>query len=145
VAAGTQGQIIANTDPFAEPANDPKPGQGRQRGPKRPRAKVASVRGPTRRALHEHRGRVLIRFYSVGRARGFLCRFDRQRHFKRCRSPKRYRVAPGKHVFWVRAIGMTGLRGPVAHEDIDIPPFCQGPNGPKFPSRPNFEGTICTR
>jgi hypothetical protein len=144
VAAGTQGQIIANSDPFAEqPANDKKPGKGEARGPKRPRVKIATVREPTSKALHRHKGRVLIRFYSVGRARGFLCKFDHQRHFKHCRSPKRYRVEPGKHVFRVRAIGMTGLRGPVAREDIDIPPFCKGSFG--LPHSPRNLSTICTR
>ena len=141
VASGTQGQIIANSDPFAEPppAQGQKQGKkGKARGPKRPRTKVATVRQPTSGALHKHRGRVKIRFYSVGRARGFLCKFDHQRHFKRCRSPKRYPIDTGRHMFWVRAIGMTGLRGPVTREEIFIPPFCKNHFG-----RPL--GTICTR
>jgi hypothetical protein len=141
VASGTQGQIIASSDPFSQPppAQGQKQGKkGKARGPKRPRTKVATVRLPFSRALHEHRGRVKIRFYSVGRARGFLCKFDHQRHFKRCRSPKRYPIDTGRHMFWVRAIGMTGLRGPVTREEIFIPPFCKNNFG-------RLLGTICTR
>jgi hypothetical protein len=141
VASGTQGQIIASSDPFSQPppAQGQKQGKkGKARGPKRPRTKIATVRQPTSGALHKHRGRVKIRFYSVGRARGFLCRFDHQRHFKRCRSPKRYPIDTGRHMFSVRAIGMTGLKGPVTREEIFIPPFCKNHFG-----RPL--GTICTR
>jgi uncharacterized membrane protein len=146
VAAGTQGQIIAKSDPFADPpAQGKKTGKkgGKVRGPKRPRTKIATVRLPFGKALHEHRGRVKIRFYSVGRAQGFLCKFDKQRHFKPCSSPKRYPIDPGKHVFWVRATGMTGLKGPVAREGIYIPPFCKSSFGP--PPSGRFLGTICTR
>jgi hypothetical protein len=40
---------------------------------------------------------------------------------RRCQSPKRYRRVPiGEHVFRVRAIGVTGLRGPIALERFQV-------------------------
>ncbi len=70
-------------------------------------------------------GKVLVRFYSRDGARGFLCKLDRG-HFRPCRSPKRYRMGDGNHVFHVKAIGYTGLRGPVAVERFTIGPICEG-------------------
>jgi hypothetical protein len=62
--------------------------------------------------------RVRFRFHALGLARGVECRLDR-RHFRRCHSPKVYRrVGRGDHIFSVRAIGPTGLRGPVAQEHV---------------------------
>lgn len=54
------------------------------------------------------RARVVFRFGAPGRGLRFQCRLDRQR-FKLCRSPKVYRLQPGKHRFRVRAV-----RGKVA-------------------------------
>jgi hypothetical protein len=34
--------------------------------------------------------------------------------YRRCRSPLRYWVPVGRHVLRVRAIGLSGLRGPAA-------------------------------
>jgi hypothetical protein len=44
--------------------------------------------------------------------RGFECKRD-QTPYQRCHSPLRYWVPLGLHHFRVRAIGATGLRGPV--------------------------------
>jgi hypothetical protein len=57
---------------------------------------------------------VRFRFFARHRVqvRGYLCKLD-MRRMKRCGSPKPYRVGLGRHVFRVRAIGWTGLRGPV--------------------------------
>ena len=72
----------------------------------------------------------MIRFHSVGRAHGFLCSLDGGR-FKRCHSPKRYILAhTGNHLFKVRAIGSTGLKGSITREIIEIPPFCTRPPKP---------------
>jgi hypothetical protein len=61
-----------------------------------------------------------FRFYANAKVRGFLCRLDKQ-PIRRCQSPKRYRRVPtGRHVFRVRAIGVTGLRGPVALEHFRV-------------------------
>lgn len=60
-----------------------------------------------------HSTKVLFRFFVRNHAqvRGFVCKLDK-RPLRRCRSPKGYRVGLGRHVFRVRAIGWTGLRGP---------------------------------
>jgi hypothetical protein len=58
----------------------------------------------------------MFRFFARHRVKvdGFVCKLDR-RPLKRCRSPKRYRhIGLGRHVFRVRAIGWTGLKGPAA-------------------------------
>ncbi|HET6830097.1 MAG TPA: hypothetical protein VFH44_01985, partial [Solirubrobacterales bacterium] len=61
----------------------------------------------------QRRARVRFRFEAKGaEARGFECRLD-DGTFRRCSSPKRYRVRPGRHRFRVRAIAATGERGPV--------------------------------
>ena len=64
-----------------------------------------------------------IRFYAKGKVRGFSCKLDR-RPFRPCRSPKRYRLGVGKHVFMVRATGLTGLEGPITREPFRIYPAC---------------------
>jgi len=119
VVSGARGQIFVNTNPFAPPPPAAKKRKRRKRYAKRPRAKIATIKLPFPEAVEEHRARVRIRFYSVGRARGFVCKFDHRR-FRRCRSPKRYPVGIGKHIFRVRAIGAGGRRGPAAHEEIRI-------------------------
>jgi hypothetical protein len=69
----------------------------------------------------------MIRFHSVGRAYGFLCSFDGRR-LRPCRSPEHYRVDhTGTHIFRVRAIGSTGLKGPLTRERIEIPLLCTDP------------------
>jgi hypothetical protein len=110
-AAGNR--IFTSTDPFAVA---PKPStQRKTRRPKRPKVRLAHVdRVHTRTATGWTSMR--FRFYANGKVRGFLCQLDK-RPFSRCRSPKRYRrVSVGRHVFRVRAIGLTGLRGPIARD-----------------------------
>jgi hypothetical protein len=127
---GARGQILSSTDPFAKidpkKAANPggKSGKGRRRGPKRPRSKIVRVLLPFKRQVHHHHGKVMIRFHSVGRAYGFVCKLDRHR-WRPCRSPKRMLVRVGKHVFRVRAIGSTGLRGPAAVEHFQLGPYCK--------------------
>jgi hypothetical protein len=135
VIVGARGQIFTSIDPFAkEPSRQEGRGgkgrKGRHRGPKRPRSKIVRVFLPVKKQVHHHHGRVLIRFHSVGRAYGFVCKLDRQ-HWRRCRSPKHMRVRVGKHVFRVRAIGSTGRRGPAAVERFQLGPYCSG----TFPPR----------
>jgi hypothetical protein len=125
--AGSRGRILTNSAPFARATqSEAKPRRRKRR--KRPRAKVASLLTPPRRQLEAHRGRVFIRFYSRDGARGFVCKLDRH-DFRPCRSPVHYRVTVGRrvarhHVFRVRAIGYTGLRGPVTVERFTIYPLC---------------------
>lgn len=137
--AVNRGQIYTSGDPFAAPPTPVgkkgrrKRGKGRKR-PKRPRTTIAMQPFQVGVQLHP-KERVLFRFYARNHAqvRGFVCKLDRQ-PAKRCRSPKRFRVGLGRHVFRVRAIGWTGLRGPaeVARFRVCRPqpmPFCIGQPG----------------
>jgi hypothetical protein len=135
VLVGARGQIFTGVSPF-DPNSTPIKRGSKQR--LRPRVKIASIHLPFRRQLENGNGRVLIRFYARGGARGFECRFDRRR-YSRCRSPKRYPVTVGRHRFFARAIGYTGLRGPVTREVIKIPPLCT-PAGRPAGARPAICG-----
>lgn len=130
--AAANGTVLTSTNPFeaATPANAT---QGKRvRGSKRPRTILARVDRKRVRTA-KRRLRVRFRFYSVGKARGFVCKRDR-RPYRPCSSPVAYWAGLGKHVFRVRAVGRTGLRGPVAldrfrivSEDSKCP--CGGPFG----------------
>jgi hypothetical protein len=61
---------------------------------------------------HQRQVRVRFRFEAKGEARGFECRLDDGR-FRRCSSPRKYRVPRGRHSFRVRAIATSGEPGPV--------------------------------
>lgn len=131
LVTGARGQIFTSTDPFAkagpvQSGGGRAGGHGRHRGPKRPHSKIVTVHLPRKRQVHHNHGKVMIRFHSVGRAHGFYCKLDRHR-WRRCHSPKRMRVRVGKHVFRVRAIGSTGLRGPAAVERFELGPYCTWP------------------
>ncbi|MGZ3472574.1 MAG: WD40/YVTN/BNR-like repeat-containing protein, partial [Isosphaeraceae bacterium] len=133
---GARGQIFTSSDPFAK-QSAPK-GPSRRRRPKRPRVRIASVHLPFRDEIRHHNGKVTIRFYARGRVRGFLCKLD-HKPFRRCRSPKRYQpVGVGRHVFQVKAIGMTGLRGPIAREPFTINRLCSEIRGRRKMA------TVCT-
>jgi uncharacterized membrane protein len=131
---GARGRILTNSAPFAKkaPAAVTKP-RGRRRK-KRPRVTIASLLQSSQRQIEAHRGKVLIRFYSREGARGFLCKLDRGR-FKPCRSPKRYPIRDGNHVFHVKAIGYTGLSGPVAVERFTVGNICEGRDHKTHPCR----------
>lgn len=135
---GARGQIFTSTDPFADPPA-PTKAEAKKRGPKRPRAKIATVKLPSNRAIEEHRAKVLVRFFARGRTGGFVCKFDK-RPYRRCSSPKRYPVKIGRHVFKVRAIGVTGLRGPAASAVIRITKPCSF-GGHQFAARPKTCGS----
>lgn len=114
-ASGNEGRLLVSGNPFdASPREAPRgaAAKKRKRRPKRPRTEIAAGPAPA----IEMAGRSLpvrFRFFARKRVqvRGFLCKLDR-RPLRRCRSPKIYRVGLGRHVFRVRAIGWTGLRGP---------------------------------
>lgn len=113
--AANDGQIVTSTNPFdADPISTPRKRRPPRKGPKRPRVQIA---GGPRGILIARHGKVSaqFRFFAKNHApvRGFVCRLD-GRQVKRCRSPKRYHVGPGWHRIRIRAIGSTGLRGPVA-------------------------------
>jgi hypothetical protein len=122
--AGSRGQILTNSAPFAKAAAPLTTPRGKRRR-KRPRVTIASLLEPSQRQIEAHRGKVMVRFYSRDGASGFLCKLDRG-YFRLCRSPKRYPVGDGNHVFRVKAIGFSGLRGPVAVERFTVGPICEG-------------------
>jgi hypothetical protein len=121
--SGAYGQIFTSSTPFAKGGNPPAPNPARRR-PKRPRARISRLHLPIRSGIHHGIGTVMVRFYAKGGARGFLCKLDRHA-FKPCRSPKHYRLHVGPHVLRVRAIGMTGLEGPIARETFFLGPHCE--------------------
>lgn len=123
---GALGQIFTSKTPFSATPEPQKPATVRQ--PKRPRVKIAKVLLPFREQIKRGNGRVTIRFYAKGKVRGFNCKLD-SRPFRPCRSPKRYRLGVGKHVFMVRATGLTGLKGPIARESFRIYPPCDTATG----------------
>jgi hypothetical protein len=113
---GADGRIFTNLAPFSTaPTSDGtgSAGEGkRRRAPRRPRTTL--VKGDAfREVTRRCRLKVRFRFYANGRVKGFVCKRDRG-PYRRCRSPLRYRVGLGEHILRVRAIGLTGLRGPVA-------------------------------
>lgn len=118
---GALGQIFTSENPFAADSEPKKSASVRR--PKRPRVRVAKVHLPFRKQIEQGNGRVTIRFYANGKVRGFSCKLD-QRPFRSCRSPKRYLVGVGKHVFRVRATGLTGLKGPITRESFRVYPPC---------------------
>jgi acetyl esterase/lipase len=69
----------------------------------------------------QRRVRVRFRFRMKGEARGFKCRLDDGR-FRRCSSPRKYRVPRGRHSFRVRAIGAGGEPGPVEQVRFRVVP-----------------------
>ncbi len=119
---GARGTILTSTDPFVqEPAKAPATpaGHGKKKkprqGPKRPRVQIAHVRLPRPADAERGQGKVMVRFYARGPLRRFECRLDAH-GFAPCRSPRRFQVGLGRHRLAIRAVGLAGLRGPLAAE-----------------------------
>lgn len=116
-AVGSRGRIFTSGNPFE--VEEPRGGK-RRGGPKRPRMKILRSDHFTRQSWTKGKGsRVTFRLRPYGRVRGFACRLDRRR-FRRCKSPLRIYAKLGHHVLRARAIGVTGLRGPVAKNRFAI-------------------------
>lgn len=114
VLVGASSRIFTATAPFAAPAPSPAGAGPAKRVRRRPRTHLVFAENFWKSTSTRHRRiKAHFRFYSRDGARGFLCRRDRGR-WHPCHSPLRYWVRPGHHVLRVRAIGQTGLRGPVA-------------------------------
>jgi hypothetical protein len=123
--AATKGKIFTSTNPFVPPPAEPKAKPKKKKpkkhkGPKRPRAIIASS-PPPGVEIAKGKAKVRFRFFAAKHAsvRGFVCKLD-QRKFKPCKSPKTYRAGFGKHVFKVRAVGWTRHRGPVAYDPFEV-------------------------
>lgn len=147
VVTGALGQILSSSDPFAVTPLAKKPEQARR--PKRPRVKVAKVKLPFHKQLERGTGHATIRFYANGKVASFSCKLDHG-PFRRCRSPKRYPIGVGHHVFSVRATGMTGLKGPLTRDRFIVYPLCGGGFGRKSGGavdaepRPKSRDQICS-
>lgn len=116
VLVGANSRIFTATDPFAAPAGG-SPGKRTRR---RPRTHLVFAEGFWKFSATRHRRiKARFHFYSRDGARGFLCKRDRGL-WRRCGSPLRYWVPIGRHVLRVRAIGPTGLRGPVASLRFEV-------------------------
>lgn len=124
VIAAAEGQIATSTDPFAKSGTTVPTKKKRLR--KRPRAIIAKV-DDWRYRTGKRRIRARFRFFARTPTRGFVCKLD-QRPYKSCKSPRHYWIGKGPHVFRVRAIGPTGLRGPAAIRHFKLhPPPKQAP------------------
>ena len=114
--AVNHGQIFTSHDPFVRSQEGTRSKQSRKRRPRPKRPRVRIARGPLP-GIELDRGKLTVhfRFFALHHAqvRGFVCKLDK-RPLKSCRSPKTYRVGYGRHHFRVRAVGWTGLRGPLA-------------------------------
>ncbi|HET9198854.1 MAG TPA: hypothetical protein VFN92_11450 [Solirubrobacterales bacterium] len=111
-AVGAKSRIFTTTDPFAAPAS-PTRASGK-RGRLRPRTIIVFAEHFWKFSMtRRQRVKARFRFYSRDGARAFLCKRDRG-PWRRCHSPLRYWAPIGRHALRVRAVGRTGLRGPVA-------------------------------
>lgn len=82
------------------------------KAPPASRVRVLDRPKPSIKLRHGKRAEVRFRFDAAGAVSSFVCRLD-QHSFRRCSSPKRYQVKPGRHKFRVAAIAAGGERGPV--------------------------------
>jgi hypothetical protein len=111
---GADSRIFTATDPFAAPAPSPSTGSPGKRTKQRPRIHLVFAEHFWKFSITKRRHiKARFRFYSRDGARAFLCKPDRRR-WRRCHSPLRYWAPVGHHILRVRAIGVTGLRGPIA-------------------------------
>ncbi|HSC20958.1 MAG TPA: carboxypeptidase regulatory-like domain-containing protein [Solirubrobacterales bacterium] len=67
----------------------------------------------TRIVTRHRQARVSFRFFAREAGVRFTCKSDRQ-NWRSCRSPQRFAVPAGRHVFRVKALGRTGEVGPPA-------------------------------
>ncbi|HWN72394.1 MAG TPA: hypothetical protein VNN15_01140 [Solirubrobacterales bacterium] len=115
---GANSRIFTATDPFATPAPSTSPPHEHSR--RRPRTHLVFAEHFWKHSITRHRRiKARFRFYSRDGARAFLCKRDRA-PWRRCHSPLRYWVPTGRHTLRVRAIGPTGLRGPIASLRFEV-------------------------
>jgi hypothetical protein len=137
---GADGRIFTSTNPFDPPSGPSGRSARKKHGPKRPKVTIARLKLPTLAALRKHRARVKVRFFANGPVRRFECNFHGRR-FHRCHSPAQFRVRrKGDFSVRIRAVGRTGLRGPVAIKRYWVgekctPSYCLRGSG-ELPLRP---------
>jgi hypothetical protein len=114
VLVGANSRIFSATDPFAPPPSSSGGKAPAKATRNRPRTHLVFAEGFWKSAVTRHRRfKARFHFYSRDGAQGFECRRDRG-SWRRCHSPLRYWATLGPHTLRVRAIGLTGLRGPAA-------------------------------
>lgn len=91
-------------------APSPPPAGAARRDRRAPHTRITS-HPPKRRLIEERRALVAFRFRANETAATFRCRIDRQ-PFRPCRSPRTYRLVPGRHSFRTFAIDRAGNRDP---------------------------------
>ncbi len=105
VAGGKFGQLVVSTAPAATGLPAPPP------PPPPPPPPGTRLLGPRKRLIRlgarRRTATVAFRFSARGVATYYRCQLD-QRPSGLCRSPRRYRVGPGRHAFRVRAFGPGG-------------------------------------
>jgi len=101
VAVGTHYLIAASTDPFGD-----APGTTGASDLRRPTVQITAH---PRRVIRTRKARIRVsfRFREIGLRAGFLCKLG-AKPFRPCRSPRRYRVGPGRHVFAVKVADPGG-------------------------------------
>lgn len=143
--AGNDGQIFTSEDPFAESSAPAEKTGGKRKSKKRPRRPRTTIAARPPLGVEIHGGKVWVRFHFFARGhgqfRGFACKID-GRAVRRCHSPKGYRVGLGRHVFRVRAIGWTGLKGPPAVARFKVCHPTTLPNCMGRPDRAPFGNTM---
>ncbi|MGV1047195.1 MAG: hypothetical protein ACOYD4_01535 [Solirubrobacterales bacterium] len=131
-AVGSRGVIFTSGSPFDVEATR---GGKKRGGPKRPRMKILHSDDFVRQSRTKGTAsRVTFRLRPYGKVRGFVCSLDGRR-FHRCRSPLRIYAKVGPHLLRARAIGVTGLKGPVAKDRFAIRRPSSARARPSDPSR----------
>jgi hypothetical protein len=116
-AVGSRGLIFTSANPFSTTKTRRR---GKHGGRKRPRMKILHSDNFVRQSSTKEGGsKVTFRLRPYGKVRGFVCSLDGHR-FHRCRSPLRIYAKLGTHILRARAIGVTGLKGPVAKDRFAI-------------------------
>jgi hypothetical protein len=118
---------MANFDFFisASLAPHPQPAQGA--APAAPRDTTPPTISIDRSTLRATTRTVKFWFSASEPVQGFSCRLDKGK-FKPCGSPRTFkRLAPGRHVFRVKAVDLAGNAGPVQIAKFRVPQPDRGP------------------
>ncbi len=137
VGVGAMEQIIFSRDPFArENAKD--------ESRRSKRLRVTITHHPAKR-VHPRKGgaRATFRFRATTKPVRFLCRLHGRR-YRKCKSPRRYRLGEGAYSFKVRAIAEGGVKSPPATFNFRVGQLTElPPVGTCRPLPPGFKPEPC--